>query len=129
MKHLPSRNVGPHPKHGPFALAFVYERGISSPYIVKGSVDAVTCSLEQTTCFCRFTVYGKHKDKLSYWWSPCLQIIRHTLFKEKGTHTVRHADKKLSVYARCDRTKEAVRLKRMPKKWIPEFDKLLGIAS
>lgn len=132
---------GPVQTGTPFAIVFLYSK--TGNMVLKGNIDMIRDYINQNhpRSFYRVTYWQDGKEKFGTWDSPCLCIHRgryqHVLEGRKHFWlnqpvTISHFNKKYSI---CTYNPSApfgkkfgekkLQLKRIPNKWIPEFDALI----
>jgi hypothetical protein len=135
---LPEIDVGY--KRGLFVLAFVYSRDKGN-VLIKGDRDAVIAKLGTfTPCVVNLQRFSKGR-KIGAWWQfltdPQWSSFTgpYMYVRIQDPHRPRHVypdhlprESKFKIYIYCSSGLEelvSLKLRRIPKKWIPEYDKLL----
>jgi hypothetical protein len=133
---LPEIDVGY--KRGLFVLAFVYSRDKGNG-LIKGDYDAVTTKLgEFTPCAVNFQRFSKGIKIGACWrfltdpqWSSFTGPYMYVRIQEPRRFIRDYPgyiprEAKFEIYCSNGSEKLAsLKLRRIPKKWIPEYDKLL----
>jgi len=122
----------------PFTIVFLYSK--KGNFVLKGNIDKIQYFIknEHPRSFYRVSCYKKGMKSWGYWRSPCLSIEREWktipinkpyMFCPRSTI---HYDKKYTIVAHNPNAERGkwhgtteIKLKRIPNKWIPEFDKLV----
>lgn len=126
MKKLLTINVG---TDGRFAMCFAYFQN-GDKILYKGSKKLILDQLKASglNYVCNFvlwsqtmTIRGRVTERFSFWRSNIF-YIRHSVHEVSGE--IRHHDKKFTISP--FKGDAVLKLKRIPHKWIPEYDKLIA---
>lgn len=124
---MKSHSFLPVKRGSPFSIYFVYSN--TGNFIFKGDPDIIGDYIKENypRSFSRVT-YWKNGAQRGLWRSPTLRIRRNTFVKKnKNGREFFALDDKFTITKRNDDKSIGIRLKRIPNKWIPQFDNLIDM--
>ncbi|MFW6243066.1 MAG: hypothetical protein ACOC2W_02810 [bacterium] len=111
---------------GAFVMCFVYSK-YHGNFILKGYHDEVRTYLREnyTHYFCNYTAFSKLNGKRVLWkfWKDNISIFEPSKMRRRLTNNNKYEIVKYDGIYDYTRIK-TIKFKRLPKKWIPEFDEL-----
>lgn len=105
---------------GAFTICFVYSKSHGN-FVLKGYYREVRKYLESNykDYFCNYTLYSRYGHR-SIWTFSKYGVIIH----EPNSYLITNSNKFHIINYNSDGTENVLKFKRLPRKWIPEFDKL-----
>lgn len=102
-------------RNDPFTIAFVYPKN-GQPLVVKGSASAVNGYLKRFPMALVNITYWKNKQSRNFWRFTCQNVYLRRVSDTQSGFQLRVYDTKSRQLVRTKR------FKRVPHKWVPEFD-------
>jgi len=110
---------------GARTLCFVYSK-YHGNFILEGYHREVELFLKNnfTHYFCRFSLWHKGRERgIWYFWKEHVGIFSPSRHRKDWKYLIRRYTTGTSPLEREKIEKQSLHLKRLPKRWIPEFDR------